>query len=207
MSRTAQLAGLGRRVAAAQGMLDDRSEQDWLAYGQACQDALALGRPLPQPRPASAPPRPPFAARREAVASGRLAPPPAPPAALPPPRRAAPDVLGVAAPRPWSPAVRRSILPRVAWGLAWRYGILGALFVAAQSQAQVPWLLIAAILAGGLLLGLWHRRWALARVWRTVVVAGGAVYVAPLFSIYPDVLVGSIGALTVAPVLATWRRR
>jgi hypothetical protein len=99
------------------------------------------------------------------------------------------------------------VVSSVAWGLAWRYGILAALFIAAQSQAQAPWLLIAAILLGGLLLGLWHRRWGLARVWRTVVVAGGAVYVAPLFSVYPGVLVGSIGALTVAPVLATWRRR
>jgi hypothetical protein len=46
----------------------------------------------------------------------------------------------------------------------------------------------------------------LAKLWRTVVVAGGAVYVAPLFAIYPDVLVGSIGALTLGPLLATWRR-
>ena len=58
----------------------------------------------------------------------------------------------------------------------------------AQSQAQKPWLVIAGVVVGGLLLGLWRRRWAVARLWRTVVVAGGAVYVAPLFSVYPDVL-------------------
>ena len=199
MSRARDLADFGRRVAAAQGMLDDRSERDWLAYGQACQDALAWRRPLPLPRPAVPPPNPPIAAR---IAPG------VPCLLLPPPRAPLPSGAAV-------PAVcavhqvnrRRSFVSSVAWGLAWRYGILSALFIAAQSQAQAPWLLIAAVLLGGLLLGLWHRRWALARVWRTAVVAGGAVYVAPLFSVYPGVLVGSIGALTVAPVLATWRRR
>jgi hypothetical protein len=202
MSRVRDLADFGRRVAAAQGMLDERSERDWLAYGQACQDALAGRRPLPLPRPASAPPRPPLAARVAPMVA-YPPPPPAPPVAP----RAAPAV-----PDPCGPPVRelnrrRSFVSSVAWGLAWRYGILSALFVAAQSQAQAPWLLIGAVLFGGLLLGLWHRRWALARVWRTAVVAGGAVYVAPLFSVYPGVLVGSIGALTVAPVLATLRRR
>jgi hypothetical protein len=203
MSRARDLADFGRRVAAAQGMLDDRSERDWLAYGQACQDALAWRRPLPLPRPASAPPRPPVAARMAPVFPC-LPPPPPAPAVAP---RAAPAVAG-----PYGAPVhqvnrRRSFVSSIAWGLAWRYGILSALFIAAQSQAQAPWLLIAAVLLGGLLLGLWHRRWALARVWRTAVVAGGAVYVAPLFSVYPGVLVGSIGALTVAPVLATWRSR
>jgi hypothetical protein len=202
MSRARDLADFGRRVAAAQGMLDDRSERDWLAYGQACQDALRWRRPLPLPRPASAPPRPPLAARVAPVVP--YPPPPPAPAVAP---RAAPAV-----PDPYGAPVhefnrRRSFVSSVAWGLAWRYGILSALFVAAQSQAQAPWLLIGAVLFGGLLLGLWHRRWALARVWRTAVVAGGAVYVAPLFSVYPGVLVGSIGALTVAPVLATLRRR
>jgi hypothetical protein len=202
MSRARDLADFGRRVAAAQGMLDERSERDWLAYGQACQDALAWRRPLPLPRPASAPPRPPLPAR---VAPMVPYPPPPPAPAVAP--RAAPAV-----PDPYGVPVhelnrRRSFVSSVAWGLAWRYGILSALFVAAQSQAQAPWLLIGAVLFGGLLLGLWHRRWALARVWRTAVVAGGAVYVAPLFSVYPGVLVGSIGALTVAPVLATLRRR
>jgi hypothetical protein len=202
MSRARDLADFGRTVAAAQGMLDDRSERDWLAYGQACQDALRWRRPLPLPRPASAPPRPPLAARVAPVVP--YPPPPPAPAVAP---RAAPAV-----PDPYGAPVhefnrRRSFVSSVAWGLAWRYGILSALFVAAQSQAQAPWLLIGAVLFGGLLLGLWHRRWALARVWRTAVVAGGAVYVAPLFSVYPGVLVGSIGALTVAPVLATLRRR
>jgi hypothetical protein len=95
---------------------------------------------------------------------------------------------------------------RFGWGVAWRYAILGGLFLFAQSRPQKPWLVMLGVLVVGLLLGLWRRRSGLARLWRTVVVAGGAVYVAPLFAIYPDVLVGSIGALTVGPLLATWRR-
>jgi hypothetical protein len=155
MSRPDDLATFGRQMAAAQGVLDDRSQRDWFAYGQACHDALAQRRPMPPLRPA---------------------------------RR-----------RPW--------LPNVVWGLMWRYGVLGALVIAAQLQPQKPWSVIAGVLVGGVLLGLWRRRWALARLWRTVVVAGGAVYIAPLFSVYPDALAGSIGALTLAPLLATWRRR
>jgi hypothetical protein len=95
---------------------------------------------------------------------------------------------------------------RFGWGVAWRYAILGGLFLFAQSRPQKPWLVMLGVLVVGLFLGLWRRRSGLARLWRTVVVAGGAVYVAPLFAIYPDVLVGSIGALTVGPLLATWRR-
>ena len=103
------------------------------------------------------------------------------------------------------PVIERRIW-RFGWGVAWRYAILGGLFLFAQSRPQKPWLVILGVLVVGLLLGLWRRRSGLARLWRTVVVAGGAVYVAPLFAIYPDVLVGSIGALTLGPLLATWRR-
>jgi hypothetical protein len=95
---------------------------------------------------------------------------------------------------------------RFGWGVAWRYAILGGLFLFAQSRPQKPWLVMLGVLVVGLLLGLWRRRSGLARFWRTVVVAGGAVYVAPSFAIYPDVLVGSIGALTLGPLLAAWRR-
>jgi hypothetical protein len=105
------------------------------------------------------------------------------------------------------PPPRPSFRARVVRGLLWRYGILVALVVVAQSQAQAPWVVIGGVLGCGLSLGLWRRRSALARFWRTLVIAGGAVYVAPLFSVYPGVLVGSIGALTVAPFVAGWRRR
>lgn len=226
MSRADDLATFGRKMAAAQGVLDDRPQGDWLAYGQACQDALSRRRPVPRLRPASAPPAPPrppspnhappstAAAQRpvEARRGRDRRTQPAAANAL----RAAPTgssrqepVFSPAYARPAEErlAKRRAWLPIIVWGLMWRYGVLGALLIAAQSQAQKPWLVIAGVLLGGLLLGLWRRRWALARLWRTVVVAGGAVYIAPLFSVYPDVLVGSIGALTLAPLVATWRRR
>ncbi len=226
MSRADDLATFGRKIAAAQGVLDDRPQGDWLTYGQACQDALSRRRPVPVPLPPSAPPAPPVAVsvnrvpRFSAVAQRPVEPRRGPAgrtlrtSANAPRRgptgtsRQAP-VLCAASARPVEEefAQRRSLLAGVVWGLTWRYGVLGALFMAAQSQAQKPWLVIAGVLLGGLLLGLWRRRWALARLWRTVVVAGGAVYVAPLFSVYPDVLVGSIGALTLAPLVATWRRR
>jgi hypothetical protein len=178
VARAHGLTTFGRNVAAAQGVLDDRPAADWLAYGQACQDALSRGRPVPALRPATAP----------------LAPPsPAPP---PLPHRVESGRRPLPARRVW----------RFGWGVAWRYAILGGLFLFAQSRPQKPWLVILGVLVVGLLLGLWRRRSGLARLWRAVVVAGGAVYVAPLFAIYPDVLVGSIGALTLGPLLATWRR-
>lgn len=89
----------------------------------------------------------------------------------------------------------------------WRYSILGALLVAAAAEAQKPWLMIVGVLVGGQALGMWRRRWTLARVWRAVVVAGAAVYVAPLFSFYPTLLIGSIGTLTIAPLVDGLRRR
>ncbi len=76
-----------------------------------------------------------------------------------------------------------------------------------ETAAAPPWGALAAGLGAGVVLGLFHRRWALARLWRTAVVAATAVYVAPLLAVYPAVLTGSLGALTAAPFLATWHRR
>jgi hypothetical protein len=106
---------------------------------------------------------------------------------------------------PVSPS--RRYLVRVSWGLAWRYGVLGALVILAGAQGGTPWPAIVVVVIAGLALGLWHRPWAVARLWRATVVAGGVVYVAPMFPIYPDVLAGSLGALTLAPFVSAWRRR
>lgn len=92
--------------------------------------------------------------------------------------------------------------------MIWRYAILGAVMWDASTRSgSKPWLLLLAIVAGGLGLGLYRRRWTIARVWRTFVVAATAVYVGPMLAIYPDVLVGSLGVLTLSPFVATWRRR
>ena len=99
-------------------------------------------------------------------------------------------------------------LPRVAWGMIWRYGILGAVTWDASTRGgSKPWLLLLAIVAGGMALGLYRRRWMIARVWRTFIVAVTAVYVGPMFAIYPDILVGSLGILTLFPFVATWSHR
>ena len=95
----------------------------------------------------------------------------------------------------------------IVWGWLWRFGLLGAVAVAASTEPSPPWRVIAAVLGGGVLLGLWRRRWVLARVWRTLVIAGGAVYLAPASTLYPDLLVGSVGLLTLSPLVATWRAR
>ena len=223
LSRIHELATLGRKIAAAQGVLDDRPLPTWLAYGRACQDALARGRPVPVLQPLNTPAAPPPAQ----VDSGHRGAAAAPPATW---LGGAAGTAAMAASHPAAAAVvpttpvpsaacrrrevpeeppsrRRSFHARVVKGLLWRYGILFALVVVAQSQAQAPWLVIGGVLGSGLSLGLWRRRSALARLWRTLVIAGGAVYVAPLFAVYPGVLVGSIGALTVAPFVAGWRRR
>lgn len=223
-TRADDLIRLGRKVAAAQGLLDDRAEGEWLAYGQACQDALARGRSVPRLLPSSVPAWPPAVSRTPAVRVAPLvrAPVDAAPSSASParPRPANAQragrmvlhppvaVLCAACARPVEVGPRQggSFLGSVARGLIWRYSVLGAILFWAQSHAQTPWPAIGAVLLGGLILGLWCRRGAPARLWRTLVVAGGAVYVAPLVSVYPDVLVGSIGLLTVAPVLAAWRR-
>lgn len=193
-----EMAAFGRRVAAAQGLVDERPAREWVAYGQACYDALARRRPLPLLLPPSAPPPPPpYNAQHGSHVQSWL--PPGPPGtdlSSPPtqPRSHRADIR------------RRSFLGTVAWGLMWRYAILGALLIAAAADAQKPWLAIVGVLVTGQALGMWRRRSAVARVWRTLVVAGTAVYVAPLFSFYPTVLIGSISTLTIAPVLHGIRR-
>jgi hypothetical protein len=96
---------------------------------------------------------------------------------------------------------------RVTWGLGWRYGLLGAVVVAAESRAGAPWGPLAILLIVGVVLGLWHRPWVVARVWRTLVIAATVVYVGPLTAVYPDVIAGSLGALTLSPFVGAWRRR
>ncbi len=204
-SRQDEYAALGRQMAAAQGITDDRPPAAWIAYGQACADALAHRRPVPLPLPL--PPVTPPPSRSTPLRYAAV-PPPAPPA-LPPASAGTLcpgcDGHGDDADEPSSPLGR--FAARVTWGLAWRYAILLAVVVYAGGHAGAPRLVIAGVVVAGLLLGLWHRGWVLARVWRTLVVAGTAVYVAPLLPVYPAVVAGSVGALTLAPFVSSMRRR
>ena len=200
MSRADDHTRFGRKIAAARASSHDRPRADWLVWPGMPGRAVGAVR-CPLLRPASAPPAPPAAvswhraaqhpaaaqrpteASRGLIGRTRTAA-TAPLAGQAAPSRRAP-VLCAACARPVEEelADRRSFLASVVWGLLWRYAVLGALVLVAQSQAQKPWLVIAGVVVGGLLPGLWRQRWAVARLWRTVVVAGGAVYVAPLFSV------------------------
>ena len=222
-SRSDELALLGRRLAAAQSLLDDRPEPDWIAYGQACSDALARRRPVPalRPiRPALPPPPPPAPDTRSSAAfaqgsrsgTGTVGTAPVSVAQRLSGQRRLTSMRGSApalrrrADSP-TPSRRPSVWRTLAWGLTWRYVLLAALLVTAQGEAQKPWLIIAGVVVAGLLSGLWRSRRPAATIWRNVVVAGAAVYIAPLFSFYPLALTGSLGALTFAPVVGGFRRR
>ena len=235
-----ELATLGRRMAAAQGVTDERPQAAWIAYGRACADALAHRKPVPAML-ASAPPgaaaTPSLHRADPVIRSGEQGPPILHEEALPsPPRtprpvqrgretgrsalqgaatavpRQAPvlcatcaqpvEVVEVEKRRLWL----RGFATRVTWGLLWRHAILLAVLLAAEARAGVPWPAIAGVLVAGLVLGLWHRRSVVARVWRTLVIAGAAIYVGPMLPIYPYLLAGSLGALTLSPFLATLRR-
>lgn len=218
MSRADDLATLGRRMAAAQGVLEERSPAAWAEYGLACEAALARRQPVPvmlasplqtgewSPSP-SAPP----SVLPTAVQSVGSAPSPTPRAAhcpscgitLLPGMTVTPTRPGarVAAPR------RRSRMARASWGILWRFAVVGALLVAAGMRLRPTAAIVAGVLAVGVVLGLWHRRNGLARLWRAVVLAGCAVYAAPLTPLYPDVLAGSLGVLSLSPILAAWRAR
>lgn len=103
MSHADELATLGRRIAAAQGVLDDRPAAAWLAYGRACEHAISRGRPVPVAQPLNV----------------ALAPPPAPvdsghrrAAAAPPPAEWTPSTAAAAATAPPMPPVLRAAYRR-----------------------------------------------------------------------------------------------
>lgn len=227
MTPATELITFGKRMAQSQGVREARPDGEWLAYGQACHDALRRGKTVPVLRPVAPPPPPPApptatipAALPRAVVSARAS---AVAAAAPRPRGkgntrgavAAASRQGLCAvcaqpvqaatvvveePRPG-----RGWAGRLAWGLLWRYALAGAVLVAAESRAGTPWAVVVAMATAGLLLGLWHRRGLVARVWRALALAGIAVYVGPLLSVYPDILAGSLGALTLSPIVDNLR--
>lgn len=202
MRRSEDLLALARHVAAAQGVTPEYTHAEWLAFGQACRDALAQGRAVPSIRTAPRPAPPPVQQRRAGDPwAGDIGLLPATGLAW------AGGDHGSQSPAP----VPRGGIPapaRIAWGLLWRYGVLAAVLTWSELHTGPPWLLLLAVVAVGLVARLHRRHWVLARLWRALVVSAGAVFVGPMVpAAYPDVLVGSLSALTAAPLLAAWRRR
>jgi hypothetical protein len=96
---------------------------------------------------------------------------------------------------------------RVGAGMLWRLGLLAAAILAAGSGYGPPWYVVAAVIAGGVLLGLWHRGWRVARVWRMLLLAGGVAYLAPLTPVALQAAEAGFGIALVAPWLAARGRR
>jgi hypothetical protein len=91
---------------------------------------------------------------------------------------------------------------RVGAGILWRLGLLAGVIVVAQAGYGPPWYAAAGVVSAGLMLGLWHRRWHIARVWRMLMVAAGVAYVAPLTPIALVATEAGFGIALIAPWLA-----
>lgn len=96
-------------------------------------------------------------------------------------------------------------LGRVGAGILWRLALLAGVILAAESGYGPPWYVAAGIVACGLLLGLWHRGWRIARIWRMLIVAASVAYVAPLTPIALPATEAGFGIALVAPWLAVRR--
>jgi hypothetical protein len=93
----------------------------------------------------------------------------------------------------------------IAWGVLWRYTVVGAVAFAVILGVRVPAALLIAIGAGGVLLGLWYRRgWAPA-LWRAAVLGWLAAATAG-WLLFPAVLVTALAVVTIEPWLAARRQ-
>ncbi len=102
-----------------------------------------------------------------------------------------------------------SFLDRLLWAFFWRWGVVGAVFLAAFglgiSPSPLVWL---AFFAAGILLGLWRsRRYGFGPLWRCLGSSGLVAFVAPSFPlVFPFVLCWLFGCNVALPVLAARRR-
>jgi len=113
------------------------------------------------------------------------------------------EMAGSPADPPW----RRPYGVTVAWGILWRYAVLGAVVLGMVAGPRPPLLAPLAIVVGGLLLGLWFRRPWPAALWRAATL-GWATAVTAGWIVFPMVLAGALAALTVEPwLLARGRGR
>jgi len=108
---------------------------------------------------------------------------------------------------PADPPWRRPYGVAVAWGILWRYAVLGAVVLAMVAGPRPPLAAPLAIIAGGMLLGLWFRRPWPAALWRAAVL-GWVAAVTAGWTVFPLVLASGLAVLTVEPwLLARGRGR
>ena len=108
---------------------------------------------------------------------------------------------------PGDPPWRRPYGVAVAWGILWRYAVLGAVVLAMVAGPRPPLAAPLAIIAGGVVLGLWFRRPWPAALWRAAVL-GWAAAVTAGWIVFPIVLASGLAVLTLEPwLLARGRGR
>jgi hypothetical protein len=108
---------------------------------------------------------------------------------------------------PADPPRRRPYGVAVAWGILWRYAVLGAVVLAMVAGPRPPLAAPLAVIAGGVLLGLWFRRPWPAALWRAAVL-GWAVAVTAGWIGFPIVLASGLAVVTAEPwLLARGRGR
>jgi hypothetical protein len=93
----------------------------------------------------------------------------------------------------------------IAWGVLWRYTVVGMVAFSVVLGLRVPAALLIAIGAGGVILGLWYRRGWPPALWRAAVLGWLAAATAgSLF--FPVVLVAALAVVTIEPWLAARRQ-
>lgn len=220
-------ARLGHAVAEPQGIAPT-ADFDWAGYGAACRSARGRPPRMPDPAPflrlASPVVVSPTARQRvtrvpsseQVAASPRRSSGPSRPspatdraakaaiaAALPPRRSAAARAVRAGAPPSRvGPFVRRGL-----FGAFWRLSLVTAGLCVTGTTLRPPVLPAIAVVGGGIVLGFWHRRWGVARIWRWAVVAAAVAYVTPaLGAAYGQTVAAALGLGATTPWIGAWRR-
>jgi hypothetical protein len=100
----------------------------------------------------------------------------------------------------------RPYLVGVAWGLLWRYTVVGAVALAVVGGPHIPIAAVVAIGAGGVVLGLWFRHWWTAALWRAAMLGWVTATTAGSI-VFPLVVVAALAVVTVEPWLTVRSRR
>lgn len=111
----------------------------------------------------------------------------------------------VAVPQAEALAERRRDPIGVAWGMLWRYGVVGAVALEVIAGPHIPAAALLAIGAGGLILGFWFRRGWVAALWRACVLGWLAAATAGSV-VFPGVMAAALLVVSIEPWLSARRR-